>query len=315
MEQSNRMEQDSRMEYRLTRKSGGEEALREEWHDMADGSRLLLLKYPLLEETGLVKHCFTTRLGGVSEGIFSSMNLSFTRGDDRKAVKENYRRLADALGVEYKNFVFTDQTHTVNVRRVTAADAGKGLLRERGYTDVDGLITDEPGIVLSTFFADCVPLYFVDPMHRAIGMSHSGWRGTAARMGRVTLEAMAREYGTKPRDVLCAIGPSICQDCYEVSEDVAEAFREAFPGHEEEILKKSPKRAENAESSRKERQEGQKYQLDLWKANEIVLFEAGVLPEHLAVTDICTCCNPDILFSHRASHGKRGNLGGFLCLK
>lgn len=344
MEQGSRMERKDRMTYKIVRKSGREETLREEWHDMEDGSRMLLLKYQLFEQTGLVKHCFTTRSGGVSEGIFSSMNLSFTRGDDRKAVETNFRRLAEALDVDYEKFVFTDQTHTVNVRKVTAEDAGKGLTRERGYTDVDGLITDVPGIVLSTFYADCVPLYFVDPMNRAIGMSHSGWRGTAARMGQVTLEAMEREYGTNPGEVLCAIGPSICQDCYEVSEDVAEAFREAFPGHGEEILKKSHERAEDAGTIRKEqeknrqqeqrqeksrqqeqrqekgrqqeqRQKEQKYQLDLWKANEIVLLEAGVRPEHLAVTDICTCCNPDILFSHRASHGKRGNLGGFLCLK
>lgn len=339
MEQGGRMEQNDRMTCKIIRKSGREETLREEWHDMEDGSRMLLLKYPLLEQTGLVKHCFTTRSGGVSEGIFSSMNLSFTRGDDRKAVETNFRRLAGALDVDYEKFVFTDQTHTVNVRKVTAEDAGCGLTRERGYADVDGLITDVPGIVLSTFYADCVPLYFVDPVHRAIGMSHSGWRGTAARMGSVTLQAMEREYGTKPGDVLCAIGPSICQDCYEVSEDVAEAFREAFPGHEEEILKESPQKAENAADIGKEQQEkrrqreesgqqqergqqeesgqqeGQKYQLDLWKANELVLLEAGVLPEHLAVTDICTCCNPEVLFSHRASHGKRGNLGGFLCLK
>lgn len=283
--------------------------LREEWHKQADGSRMLLLKYPLLEETGLVQHCFTTRLGGVSEGIFSFMNLSFTRGDERSAVETNFRRLADALVVDYEKFVFTDQTHTVNVRQVTAEDAGKGLTRERDYQNVDGLITDVPGIVLSTFFADCVPLYFVDPTHRAIGMSHSGWRGTAGRMGKVTIEAMQKAYGSSPEELICAIGPSICQDCYEVSEDVAEAFRQAFPGHEAEILTESPKNAMPAEGAEK------KYQLDLWRANEIVLMEAGVKKEHIAVTDICTCCNPEVLFSHRASHGKRGNLGGFLCLK
>ena len=137
------------------------------------------------------------------------MNLSFTRGDDKAAVEENYRRLAKALEVDYEKFVFTDQTHTVNVRKVTGADAGKGLTKDRDYQDVDGLITNEPGLVLSTFFADCVPLYFIDPVHRAIGMSHSGWRGTVARMGKVTLEAMQREYGTNPADVICAIGPSI----------------------------------------------------------------------------------------------------------
>ncbi len=291
----------------ITRKSREQEVLQEEWHKV-DGSDLLLLKYPLLEELGIVKHCFTTRIGGVSEGIFGTMNLSFTRGDDKSAVEENYRRLAEAMEVDYENFVFTDQTHTVNVRKVSMADAGKGLVRERDYQDVDGLITNEPGLVLSTFFADCVPLYFVDPVHWAIGMSHSGWRGTVARMGRVTLEAMQREYGTKPEDVICAIGPSICQDCYEVSWDVAEEFAKEFSGHEQEILMESPKNEAIQEQADK------KYQLNLWRANEIVLLEAGVKEEHIAVTDICTCCNPDVLFSHRASHGKRGNLGGFLCL-
>ena len=293
----------------FVRKPAEQPVLREDWHENEDGSRLLLLKYPLLECTGIVEHCFTTRLGGVSTDIFSTMNLSFTRGDEEAAVRENYRRLARALGAEVGQFVCSDQTHTVNVRRVTAADAGKGLTRERDYRDVDGLITDEPGLVLSTFYADCVPLYVVDPVHRAIGMSHSGWRGTAARMGAVTLSAMQEAYGTRPEDVVCAVGPSICRDCYEVSADVADIFAEEFPGHEQEILAESEKNSVGMAHADK------KYQLDLWKANEIIFQEAGVRKEHLAVTDICTCCNPKLLFSHRASHGKRGNLGGFLYLK
>ena len=116
--------------------------------------------------------------------FFSTMNLSFTRGDEEEAVRENYRRLASALDVDYDKFVFTDQTHTTNVRKVTAEDAGNGLTREREFHDTDGLITDVPGLVLSTFYADCVPLYFVDPVHCAIGLSHSGWRGTVNRMGK-----------------------------------------------------------------------------------------------------------------------------------
>ena len=267
------------------------------------------LEYPLLTDTKIVHHGFSTRFGGVSQGCYASLNLSFTRGDDEAAVRENYHRLARALGAEVGQFVCSDQTHTVNVRRVTAADAGKGLTRERDYRDVDGLITDEPGLVLSTFYADCVPLYVVDPVHRAIGMSHSGWRGTAARMGAVTLSAMQEAYGTRPEDVVCAVGPSICKDCYEVSADVADIFAEEFPGHEQEILAESEKNSVGMAHADK------KYQLDLWKANEIIFQEAGVRKEHLAVTDICTCCNPKLLFSHRASHGKRGNLGGFLYLK
>lgn len=269
-------------------------------HHSGAGVEVPLLHFPLLEKTGIVKEGFTTRLGGVSEGIFSTMNLSFTRGDEEEAVRENYRRLASALDVDYDKFVFTDQTHTTNVRKVTAEDAGNGLTREREFHDTDGLITDVPGLVLSTFYADCVPLYFVDPVHCAIGLSHSGWRGTVNRMGKATIEAMRREYGSRPEELRCAIGPSICQDCYEVSGDVAVEFEQAFAGHENEILIAK---------------ENGKYQLDLWKANEIVLLDAGVLPEHIEITDICTCCNPDLLFSHRASHGKRGNLGAFLCLK
>lgn len=268
-------------------------------HKLGNGADLPLLHFKNLEQTGIVKQCFTTRMGGVSEGIFSSLNVSFTRGDVEAAVRENYRRIAEAMDVDVERFVFTDQTHTTNVRVVTQEDAGKGIVRERGYTDVDGLITNVPGLVLSTFFADCVPLYFVDPVNKAIGMSHSGWRGTVGRMGKVTLDAMKEAYGTRPEDVFCAIGPSICQDCYEVSADVAAEFAKEFAGYESDIMYPTIP---------------EKYQLDLWRANEIVLLEAGVLPEHIAVTNICTCCNPEKLFSHRASHGKRGNLGAFMCI-
>ena len=310
-EGNRKIEMDSKMSRNelIKRKEGADDVLHEVWEHTADGTELLLLKYPLLEETGIVRHCFTTRLGGVSEGMFSSFNLSFSHGDDRAAVEENFKRLASALDVPYESFVFTDQTHTTNVRQVTAEDAGAGLIRERDYQDVDGLITNEPGLVLSTFYADCVPLYFVDPVRRAIGMSHSGWRGTVGRIGLATIRAMQEAYGSEPADIICAIGPSICQDCYEVSADVAEAFAREFAGHEERLLAESPKNQEA------QTPEEQKYQLDLWKANEIVLLEAGIRREHLAVTNICTCCNHKLLFSHRASHGKRGNLGAFLCLK
>lgn len=248
----------------------------------------------------MVKHCFTTRMGGVSKNEFSSLDLSFNRGDDIEAVKENFRRVAEAMEVPAGQIVCSDQTHTTNVRKVTAEDAGSGLTKERPYHDVDGLITDVPGLMLATFYADCVPLYFVDTKHRAIGLSHSGWRGTVNRMGRATLKAMAEAYGTVPEDVWCAIGPSICQDCYEVSEDVALEFEQEFSGHGSEIMY---------------RKENGKYQLNLWKANERVLLDAGILPEKLILPNVCTCCNSELLFSHRASHGRRGNLGAFLCIK
>ena len=265
-----------------------------QYHDLP------LLEYPLLEKSGVVEHCFTTRLGGVSEGVCSTLNLSFSRGDVPEAVMENYRRLAECFHKTVEDFVCTDQTHTTNVIRVGKEDRGYGVTRKKPYTDVDGLITNEPGVILSTFYADCVPLYFLDPVNKAIGLSHSGWRGTVGRMGQKTLEAMHDAFGTKPEDVLAAIGPSICQDCYEISEDVAEHFYQEFAGHDDEILINKG---------------NGKYQLNLWKTNEIVLIDAGIKPEHLAVTNICTCCNHELLFSHRASQGKRGNLGAFMMLK
>lgn len=259
------------------------------------------LAFPALEETGLVSHSFSTRIGGVSEGIFSTMNFGFTRGDEREHVLENYRRMAAVLGVDPERMVLSYQTHTTNVRKVTEEDAGKGVFRERDYRDVDGLVTDVPGITLVTFYADCVPLYLLDPVHRAIGLSHSGWRGTVRRMGRETLAAMGREYGTRPEDVIACIGPSICQDCFEVGPEVVEEFAGAFAAryHQELFYPK----------------ENGKYQLDLWRANQVVFEEAGVARERIHTTGICTHCNPELLFSHRTAGTDRGNLAAFLCLK
>lgn len=292
------------------KKKNQQTVLEEKVFCLEDGSELPLLYYPLLEKQKWLTHCFTTRQGGVSKGVCSSLNLSFTRGDEPEAVKENFRRLAEALGVEEESFVFSDQTHTTNVRKITKEDSGNGLAREKSFFDTDGLITDEPGLVLSTFYADCVPLYFVDTVHKAIGLSHSGWRGTVGRIGQVTIEAMGREYGTRPEDLLCAIGPSICQDCYEISEDVAVEFQRL----QQECSRSKNPEVSGAASILKDKGNG-KYLLDLWRANGLVLMEAGVPKEQIATTNLCTCCNSELLFSHRASQGRRGNLGAFLMIR
>ncbi len=260
------------------------------------------LSFPVLEETGLVTHGFSTRLGGVSEGVYASMNFSFTRGDEPEHVRENYRRMAKALGVEAESMVLTYQTHTVNIRRTGKEDRGKGVFRERDYRDIDGLVTDEPGVTLVTFFADCVPLYFLDPVRHTIGLSHSGWRGTVGKIGKITVERMGEECGSKPEDIIACIGPSICKDCFEVGEEVVELFAKAFPSKIHDRLF-SP----NGKPG--------KYQLDLWEANREILLEAGIRPERLQVTNLCTCCNPDYLYSHRKMGEKRGNLCAFLALK
>ena len=267
----------------------------------AGKKELVLLQYPQLQALDMVKHCFTTRMGGVSKNEFSSLDLSFNRGDDIEAVKENFRRVAEAMEVPAGQIVCSDQTHTTNVRKVTAEDAGSGLTKERPYHDVDGLITDVPGLMLATFYADCVPLYFVDTKHRAIGLSHSGWRGTVHRMGKATLEAMNREYGTEPADVIACIGPSICQDCFEVGPEVAAEFADGF--------------AEQYHNDLFYQKPDGKYQVDLWRANQIVLREAGIPANQIHTTDICTRCNPSHLFSHRIMGTERGNLAAFLALR
>ena len=266
--------------------------------NLRKNGEVVYLTFPALERETAVYHGFSTRFGGVSEGIYHSMNLSFTRGDQEEAVKENFCRISSAIGFPSESIVTSDQTHTTNVRVVTEEDRGCGITKPRSYTDVDGMVTNVPGLTLATFYADCVPLYFYDPVHRAIGLSHSGWRGTVGKIGKVTVETMARVYGTKPEDVLAAIGPSICQECYEVSADVIEQFRGAFEEKDWNDLFYA--------------KENGKYQLNLWKANEKIFLEAGILPEHISLSNLCTCCNPKFLFSHRASHGKRGNLAAFL---
>lgn len=263
--------------------------------DIKEKNGVPFFSYPLLEQTGLVKHGFSTRLGGVSKGVWASMNISTTRGDDPAAIAENRRRIASAIGVDENKMVFTRQIHTTNVAVVTEEDFGASL------PDTDGMVTNVPGLCLVTFYADCVPLYFVDPVKKAAGLSHSGWRGTVNKMAAATVKKMQEAFGTNPADVIAAVGPSICQDCYEVSEDVISQFRENY-------------RKEDWESLYYQKENG-KYQLDLWRANEINLLDAGIKREHIAVTNVCTCCNPEVLFSHRVMGTDRGNLSAFLALK
>ncbi|MCI5952199.1 MAG: peptidoglycan editing factor PgeF [Anaerostipes sp.] len=251
------------------------------------------LTFPKLEEAG-VTHGFSTRLGGVSEGIFASMNLSYNRGDEKASVDENYRRMGKAIGFTPDQLVFSNQVHDTKIKIVTKEDCGKVM------TGMDGLMTDEKGICLVTSYADCVPLFFYDPVKGVVAVSHSGWKGTVNRMGKKTVEKMESVYGSKAEDIIAAIGPSICQKCYEISEDVAIQFADAFP-------------EEWYDTFMVDKGNG-KYQLDLWKVNEYILLDAGILREHLDITDLCTCCNPELLFSHRASKGKRGNLAGFIRL-
>lgn len=262
---------------------------------------VMYLRYPLFEDTGLVNQGFSTKAGGVSEGCFSTMNLGFGRGDSQENVMENYRRFAKAIGVSTEDLVLSQQTHTTNVRVITEEDRGNGMRKPQAFHDVDGMVTNVPGLCLVTFYADCVPLYFLDPVKKVIGLSHSGWRGTVGKIGKVTIEKMSEQYGSEPSDILAAVGPSVCQDCYEVSEDVISKFREHYEKrYWDELFYKK---------------ENGHYQLNLWRANEIVFLQAGILSEHIAVSNICTHCNSDVLYSHRTMGNERGSLCAFFGLK
>lgn len=196
--------------------------------------------------------------------------------------------------------VFSDQIHDTKIHKVTKADLDLTHPYKKRLVGIDGLITNEPNLVLVTSYADCVPLYFVDPVKRAIGLSHSGWKGTVHKIGKKTIEAMTEAYGTNPEDVIAVIGPSICFDCYEISENVATQFVENF--------------SNDIVSNILYYKGMGKYHLDLWLTNKYILLEAGVKEEHIMNSNICTNCNSSLLFSHRASNGKRGNLAAFLSI-
>ncbi len=254
--------------------------------------------FPSLDGLGFVRHGFSTKLGGVSKGIYESMNLSFTRGDNQDDVTENFRRFCQAIGVDYRNVVVSAQEHHTVVRAVTKADCGRGIVRECGYTDVDGLMTNVPGVVLCTQYADCVPLLFADPVRRVVAASHSGWKGTVAQIGAVTIERMREEYGCDPKDIVVCIAPSIGPCCFEVDSPVYEEF--AKLSFADETILHDDKNG--------------KYHIDLWEVNRRIVLSAGVLPEHITVTDICTKCHSDVFWSHRVTGPERGSLAAFIAI-
>lgn len=259
------------------------------------------LTFRRLSGLDFICHGFSTRLGGVSEGTFASMNLSFSRGDDPEKVTENFRRIAAAVGFDPADLVLTDQVHKTEIHEAGRADCAGADLTQKKLEEIDGLITDVPGLMLGTSYADCVPLFFVDPVKKAIGLSHSGWKGTVGKIGQKTVERMKERYQTDPGDLIAVIGPSVCPSCYEVSREVAEEFQRQFkPEQWAEFLQ--------------EKKDG-KFQLDLWLACRYSLLEAGLQKENIEICGVCTRCNSGLLWSHRATGGIRGGMMAFLGIR
>lgn len=256
---------------------------------------------PAFERTGLVSHGFSTRKGGVSSGQYATLNLGFNKGDSHDAVMDNFKRLCRALDIDPCDTVFSDQVHGDRVAMVGAGDRGKGAFRKSDILRADGLMTGEERVALVTFYADCVPLFFLDPVHRAIALSHAGWRGTVACIGARTLEAMGREFGTRPGECLVGIGPSIGPCCFEVDHPVAQQFALIFKKYRDAIIKPGI--------------EPGKYRIDLWLANALQLVDMGVPPRNITVAGMCTSCREDLFFSHRRDKGHTGRMAAMLMLK
>lgn len=247
---------------------------------------------------GGVVHGFSTRYGGVSTGIYASLNLGANRGDDRAAVRENYRRFCGAIGANLDNMVFSSQVHGEIIRTVTLADAGKGLDLEPDF-DADGLITDIPGLPLVIFSADCLPILLCDPKRRVISAVHAGWRGTALGIATRAVEKMRDCYGCDPADILAAIGPGISRCCFETHEDVPNAMTEAVGASALRCIEVLPTG---------------KFRVDLKGLNALRLAHAGVARANIAVSDDCTACLSDQYWSHRVTQGARGSQAAIIQL-
>lgn len=251
------------------------------------------LTFSSLSKLDFINHAFSTRIGGVSTDEFKSMNLNFKRGDNPENVTENYKIFCKAAGFDYNSLVSSSQDHNTFVRCVTKKDCGIGIYREHDIASVDALVTNEPGVTLVTHYADCTPIYFADPEKRVIALAHAGWRGTIEKIGEATVEKMVEEYGCDPTDIIAVIGPAIGFCCYEVDTPVYEQFAsltELKPAYFTKNLGHG------------------KYLIDLKETNRRMLLEAGLLSINITISDVCTKCNSGLLYSHRASGGKRGGL-------
>ena len=244
----------------------------------------------------VVRHGFSTRLGGVSPAPWDSLNLGLSRGDSDEDLRENYRRFCAAVGTDVQRTVVSQQTHSENIRTVTEADAGKGVVRPRDYTDVDAMITDVPGLSLVVFSADCGTILLHDPVRRCIGAVHAGWRGAAMGLAAKTVLRMQEVYGTRPEDVLAALGPAIGSCCFETDDDVPEAMHQALGAEADPFMTR----------------QGEKWHVDLKGINAQWLRRLGVT--RIDVCEHCTACMPQLYWSHRKMGSRRGVQGAMICL-
>lgn len=237
-------------------------------------------------------HCFTTRVGGVSQGDAAGLNIGAHREECFENVGRNYAILGSALGFDPRRLVLANQIHGDTVRVVTAADA-RGL-DHLDYPECDALITNDPGVGLVVFTADCTPVLLFDPVTGAVGAAHAGWKGTALDICGKTVAAMTRQFGCHPENIRAAIGPNIAQCCFETDADVPQAMVNAYGPEVEAYIQ----------------QRNHKYYVNLKAINAYALNRAGVTD--IAISDHCTACKPDTYWSHRKMGSRRGSQGAII---
>ena len=240
-------------------------------------------------------HCFTTKLGGVSTGAMAGMNIAIKLDETKENVTKNFEILGNALGFKISDLVLTRQIHSDIVRVVGRRDCNGCFHKD--YPECDALITNEPGIALTVFTADCTPLLFHDPVTGAVGAAHAGWRGTAAKIGAKTVEAMCREFGCKAENIRAAIGPNVALCHFETDADVPEAMLASYGEAVRPFI----------------REKGTKFHLDLKAINALSLTQAGV--QHIEISSHCTMCHPDLYWSHRITGNVRGSQGAIIVCK
>lgn len=254
---------------------------------------------PSFDADGTVVHGFTARHGGISGVPYQGLNLAFHVGDDPDKVRANREAVATALGFSPEKLVTADQVHGDRIVTVTAEHAGMGAMDyASAIAATDALITNVPGIPIATFYADCVPVFVLDPVRKAIGLVHAGWKGTVRKIAQKTVIRMSETYGTRPGDCIIGIAPSIGPCCYEVDGVVYREFDKEYKDATPFLTPTS----------------SAKWRLDLWAANLTQLLESGVRQENVVISRICTCCNKEKFFSYRGEDGQTGRMGAFMML-
>lgn len=257
------------------------------------------LTYKVLQDIPFINHAFSTKLGGVSTGEFTSMNLAFNRGDDMNAVTENYKRFCKATGFDFDTLVASAQDHNTIVRKVTSDDYGIGITKPRDMPSVDALVTNQPNVTLVTYYADCTPIFFVDKAKKVIALAHAGWRGTVGKICKNVIETMVNDYSCNTADIICCVGPAISQCCYEIDQKCYDEFVKAGNLDLDKIMINKG---------------NGKYMANLLETNKQILISSGVPEENITISDVCTMCNSELLWSHRATNGHRGTMCAFMCI-